>query len=61
MAKRPIPPTVSDDQVRALEGYHCPVPFHEVRTRFLSDIASPDLQVSPIKMVDATAAWPVFH
>jgi len=63
MAKRPIPPTVSDDQVRALlERYGCPMPFHAVRTRFLGNIASPDSQVSPIKMVEALwgGALPTF-
>jgi hypothetical protein len=54
MAKRTIPPTASDDEVRAfLERYHCPVPFHAVRTRFLGNIASPDMQTSPIKIVEA--------
>ncbi|WP_287786861.1 hypothetical protein [Acidiphilium sp.] len=54
MAKRTTPPTASDDQVRALlERYHCPVPFHAVRTRFLGNIASPDMQGSPMKMVEA--------
>jgi hypothetical protein len=54
MAKRAIPPTASDDQVRALlDRYHCPVPFHAVRTRFLGNIASPDMQSSPMKMVEA--------
>ena len=54
MARRATPPTASDDQVRALlERYRCPVPFHAVRTRFLGNIASPDLQGSPIGMVEA--------
>ncbi len=54
MAKRRITPTASDDQVRALlDRYHCPVPFHAVRTRFLGNIASPDMQSSPMKMVEA--------
>ena len=54
MAKRTTPSTASDDQVRAiLERYHCPVPFHAVRTRFLGNIASPDMQGSPMKMVEA--------
>ncbi len=54
MAKRTTPPSASDDQVRALlERYHCPVPFHAVRTRFLGNIASPDMQGSPMKMVEA--------
>jgi len=54
MAKRTTPPTASDDQVRALlERDHCPVPFHAVRTRFLGNIASPAMQGSPIRMVEA--------
>jgi len=63
MAKRTTPPTASDDEVRALlERYHCPVPFHAVRTRFLGNIASPDMQSSPIKMVEALwgGALPTF-
>ena len=52
---KPIKPkTASDDQVRALlVRYACPVPFHEVRTRFLGNIASPAIGVSPIKMVES--------
>ena len=54
MARRATPPTASDDHVRALlERYHCPVPFHAVRTRFLGNIASPAVQGSPIRMVEA--------
>ena len=54
MAKRRTPPTASDDEVRALlDRYGCPVPFHAVRTRFLGNIASPDMQGSPMKMVEA--------
>ena len=54
MAKRTPPPTASDDEVRALlDRYHCPVPFHAVRTRFLGNIASPDMQSSPMEMVKA--------
>jgi hypothetical protein len=54
MAKRAMPSTASDNQVRALlERYRCPVPFHIVRTRFLGNIASPDTQSSPIRMVEA--------
>jgi hypothetical protein len=37
MPTRADPSPASDEQVRALlERYKCPVPFHEVRTRFLS-------------------------
>src|ERR1035441_8892976 len=53
MAKLPIPPTATEEEVRALlERYRCPVPFHEVCTRFLGNIASPGIGVSPIKMVE---------
>jgi hypothetical protein len=52
MAKSRQPVPVSDDQVRALlERYACPVPFHEVRTRFLGNIASPVLTASPMQAV----------
>jgi len=45
---------VSDKEVVAmLERYHCPVPFHIVRTRFLGNIATPGQQVSPMDMVKA--------
>ncbi len=48
------PATASDEQVRALlVRYACPVPFHEVRTRFLGNIASPAINVSPIKTVES--------
>jgi hypothetical protein len=41
MAKSREPFAATDDQVCALlERYACPVPFHEVRTRFLGNIAS---------------------
>jgi hypothetical protein len=54
MSKKSAPPSASDDQVRALlQRYRCPVPFHAVRTRFLGNIASPDMQASPINMVKA--------
>lgn len=43
---------VSDAEVIALlERYKCPVPFHEVRTRFLGNIALPALGASPIETV----------
>jgi len=55
MAKRPAhpTPTATDEEVRTLlERYRCPVPFHEVRTRFLGNIATPVMAASPIKMVE---------
>jgi hypothetical protein len=52
MAKRRQPVPISDDQVRALlERYACPMPFHQVRTRFLGNIASPVLTASPMQAV----------
>jgi hypothetical protein len=54
LGKRTTPPIASDNEVRALlERYRCPVPFHAVRARFLGNIALPDMQASPIKMVEA--------
>ncbi len=42
----------TDDEVRVLlNRYKCPVPFHEVRTRFLGNVATPAM-ASPIKMVE---------
>lgn len=51
--KKPLAPTpASDKQVRALlERFACPVPFHEVRTRFLGNIAAPSMSASPMKVV----------
>ena len=54
MAKRSPPPAASDAEVQALlTRYQCPVPFHEVRTRFLGNIATPDMNASPIKSVES--------
>jgi hypothetical protein len=52
MPTRANPSPASDERVCALlERYECPVPFHEVRTRFLGNIASPVMSASPIKVV----------
>ena len=52
MKKHANPAPVSDEQVHALlERYACPIPFHEVRTRFLGNIATPIMSASPLKMV----------
>ena len=52
MGKMTDPSPVSDEKVRALlERYECPVPFYEVRTRLLGNIATPVITASPIKMV----------
>jgi hypothetical protein len=53
MTKHTNPTPASDEQVRTLlKRYNCPVPFHEVRTRFLGNIATPVMSASPIKMVE---------
>jgi hypothetical protein len=51
-ASRTGPTGASDEQVRVLlDRYKCPVAFHEVRTRFLGNIATPSMTASPIKMI----------
>jgi hypothetical protein len=51
--KRTHPIPATDEQVRTLlERYKCPVPFHEVRTRFLGNIATPVVSASPLKVVE---------
>jgi hypothetical protein len=53
MPTRTNPSPASDEQVRALlERYKCPVPFHEVRARFLGNIASPVMSASPLRVVE---------
>jgi hypothetical protein len=43
---------VGDDEIRSLlDHYHCPVPFHVVRTWLLGNIASPDMTASPTDTV----------
>ncbi len=42
----------SDSEVIALlKRYKCPTPFHEVRTRFLGNIAAPVMGASPMETV----------
>ena len=46
------PTGASDAEVIAmLKRYRCPTPFHEVRTRFLGNIASPVLSASPMETI----------
>ena len=45
--KLPTEKTVRD----MLNKYACPVPYHEVRTRFLGGIASPIIEASPLPIV----------
>ncbi len=43
----------SEQAIRALlEKHECPVPFHAVRTRFLGNIATPELSASPLRIVE---------
>lgn len=52
MGRRPVPPSVTDDDVQVLlERYACPLPFHKVGTRFLGNIASPVIAASPMETV----------
>lgn len=46
--KSPTEKTVRD----LLDRYACPVPYHEVRTRLLGNIASPDLTASPMRVIE---------
>lgn len=51
--KKAAPPSVMrEEEIRALlDRYACPVPFHQVRTRFLGNIAAPGMTVSPMQVV----------
>jgi|SRR5690606_4708927 hypothetical protein len=51
MAQKPKPPAADEKHIRRLlEKYSCPVPYHEVRTRFLGSIATP-VPVQPLQIV----------
>jgi hypothetical protein len=50
--KKPSIPPVNEKQVKSLlKKYDCPVPYHEVRTRFLGNIATPAMTASPMHIV----------
>lgn len=50
--KKPSIPPVNEKHVRSLlKKYDCPVPYHEVRTRFLGNIATPAMTASPMHIV----------
>lgn len=52
MAPKPKSPVADEKRIRQLlEKYVCPVPYHEVRTRFLGNIAAPALSASPVQIV----------
>ena len=56
MPRKHPPPTEDSQQVRdLLRRYACPVPYHEVRTRFLGNIATPKLSASPLNV--AKGLW----
>lgn len=60
---KPKPTGAPDTAVAALlESYKCPTPFHEVRTRFMGNIASPVMTASPLDTVKGLWAgeWPAF-
>lgn len=51
MAQKPKPPAADEKHIqRLLEKYSCPVPYHEIRTRFLGSIATP-VSVQPLQIV----------
>lgn len=51
MTQKPKPPAADEKHIRRLlEKYSCPVPYHEVRTRFLGSIATP-VPVQPLQIV----------
>jgi hypothetical protein len=52
MSRQPNPAIPSEKVIRSLlNRYVCPVPWHEVRTRFLGNLATPALSVSPMRIV----------
>ena len=52
MARTPKPPPEKAQEVRRLLArYNCPVPYHEVRTRFLGSIVTPERVSSPMPVV----------
>lgn len=52
MVKPQKTPPVDEEKVRSLlQRYSCPVPYHEVRARFLGNIATPEVSASPMSVV----------
>lgn len=52
MVKAPkISPVDEEKALTLLQRYGCPVPYHEVRTRFLGNIATPEMSASPMSVV----------
>ena len=43
---------VDDSEIRALlKRYSCPMPYHQVRARFMGNISTPDLDASPMQEI----------
>ena len=56
MPRKHPPPTEDSQLVRGLlRRYACPVPYHEVRTRVLGNIATPKLSAAPLNI--AKGLW----
>lgn len=52
MAVRGKKRSVDDGAVRAiLKRYACPIPYHQVRARFMGNIVTPDMNASPMQEV----------
>lgn len=52
MAARVRKQSVDDGAIRALlKRYGCPVPYHRVRARFMGNIATPDMNASPMQEI----------
>ncbi len=56
MAKPKFPYVGDAAMRRFLKLHNCPTPFHVARMRFWGEIASPSLQVSPVKTI--SSLWP---
>lgn len=53
MKNRSQPKSPDEKTIRTLLDKHaCPISFHEVRTRFLGNIATPDITASPMRIVE---------
>jgi hypothetical protein len=47
-------PAVNEKLVRKmLDRYACPLTYHEIRTRFLGSLSTPDIKVSPMGVIQS--------
>jgi len=52
MVQKPKPPAADEKQIRRLlEKYSCPLLYHEVRARFLGNIATPSMSARPTQVL----------